>query len=89
MIKDKTKKKKVNTLSDECKTNQKKGSVPQGEEKTKKKKTNTTKEWNWQDKERPMAKKKCTLEAEVLVDLDHGSTTFEISQTVTKMNEFL
>ena len=89
MIKDKTKKNNVNTLSDECKTNQKKGSVPQGEEKTKKKKTNTTKEWNWQDKEKPMAKRKCTLEAEVLVDLDHGSTTFEISQTVTKMNEFL
>ena len=44
MIKDKTKKKKVNTQSEECKTNQKKCSVPQGEEKTKKKKTNTTKE---------------------------------------------
>ena len=87
MIKDKTKKKKVNTQSEECKTNQKKCSVPQGEEKTKKKKTNTTKEWNCQDKEKPIAKKECTLEAEVLVDLDHGWTTFEISQTVTKMND--
>ena len=36
MIKDKTKKKKVNAPSNENNTNQKKGSVPQGEDKTKK-----------------------------------------------------
>ena len=89
MIKDKTKKKKVNSQCDECKTNQKKGSVRQGEDKTKKKKSNKTKERNWQDKGKPMAKKECTLQAGVLVDLDHGSTPFDISQTVTKMNEFL
>ena len=36
-----------------------------------------------------MTKKECTLEAEVLVDLDHGSTPFDIFQTVTGMNELL
>ena len=55
-----------------------KGSVPQDKDKTKKKKANTTKEWKWEDKEKSMAKKECTLEAEVLVDLDHGSTSFDI-----------
>ena len=34
-----------------------------------------------------MTKKKCTLEAEVLIDLDHGSIPFDIFQTVTGMNE--
>ena len=34
-----------------------------------------------------MTKKKCTLEAEVLIDLDHGSTPSDIFQTVTGMNE--
>ena len=47
MIKDKTKKKKVNAPSDENNTNQKKGSVLQDKDKTKKKKTNTTQEWKW------------------------------------------
>ena len=36
-----------------------------------------------------MAKKKCTLEAEVLVNLDHGSTPFDIFQTVTGMDKLL
>ena len=36
-----------------------------------------------------MTKKECTLEAEVLVHLDHGSTPFDIFQTVTGMNELL
>ena len=36
-----------------------------------------------------MAKKKCTLEAEVLVNLDHGSTHFDIFQTVTGMDKLL
>ena len=36
-----------------------------------------------------MTKKECTLEAEVLIDLDHGSTPFEIFQTVTGINELL
>ena len=36
-----------------------------------------------------MTKKECNLEVEVLVDLDHGSTPFDIIQTVTGMNELL
>ena len=36
-----------------------------------------------------MTKKECTLEAEALVDLDHGSTPFDIFQMVTGMNELL
>ena len=36
-----------------------------------------------------MTKKECTREAEVLVDLDHGSTSFDIFQTVTGINELL
>ena len=34
-----------------------------------------------------MEKKECTLEAEVLVDLDHGSTPFDIFRIFTGMNE--
>ena len=34
-------------------------------------------------------KKECTLAAEVLIDLDHGSTPFDIFQTVTGINELL
>ena len=36
-----------------------------------------------------MTKKECTLEAEVLIDLDHGSKPFDIFQTVTGINELL
>ena len=36
-----------------------------------------------------MTKKECTLETEVLVNLDHGSTPFDLLQTVTGMNELL
>ena len=36
-----------------------------------------------------MAKKECALEAELFVDLDHGSTHADIFQTVTGMNELL
>ena len=36
-----------------------------------------------------MTKEECTLEAEVFVDLDRGSTPFDIFQTVTGMNELL
>ena len=36
-----------------------------------------------------MTKKECTLEAEVLVDLYHDSTSFDIFQKVTGMNELL
>ena len=36
-----------------------------------------------------MTKKECTLEAEVLIDLDHGLTPFDIFQTVTGMNKLL
>ena len=44
----------------------------------KEEKNNTTEEWKWEDKGLTMTKKECTLEAEVLVDLDHGSTPFDI-----------
>ena len=89
MIKDKTKAKKVKASSDERNTKQKKGSVPQDKDKTKKRKTDTTEEWKWDNKGKPMTKKECTLEAEVLVDLDHGSTLFDIFQMVTGMNKLL
>ena len=36
-----------------------------------------------------MTKKECTLEAEVLVNLDNGSIPFDIFPTVTGMNELL
>ena len=36
-----------------------------------------------------MTKKECTLEVEVLVNLDYGSTPFDIFQTVTGMNGLL
>ena len=89
MIKGKTKKQKVNAPFNQNNTNQKKYSVPQDKDKTKKKKTNTTEEWKWEDKEKPMKKKEYILEAEVLVNLDHGSTPFDIFQTFTGMNELL
>ena len=46
--------------------------------KERRKKNNLTEEWKWEDKENPMTKEECTLEAEVLVVLDHGSTLFDI-----------
>ena len=46
--------------------------------KQRRKKNNITEEWKWEDKEKPMTKKECTLEAEVLDDRDHGSTPFNI-----------
>ena len=42
-------------------------------------KNNTTKKWKWQDKEKSITKKECTLEEEVLADLDHGSTLWPIA----------
>ena len=65
------KKKKVTAPFDKNNAKQKKGSVPQNKDKTKKKKINATKEWKWDDKEKPMIKKKCTLEVEELINLDH------------------
>ena len=44
------------------------------------KKNNTTKEWKWRNKEKPMMKKECTLESKVPLDLDHSSTHFDIFQ---------
>ena len=79
----------MNDSSNENNTNQKKGSVPQDENKTKKKKNNMTEEWKWEVKWNPMTTKEFTLEAEVLVDLDNGSTPFGIFQTGTGMNELL
>ena len=81
------KKKKVTAPFDKNNAKQKKGSVSQNKDKTKKKKINATKDWKWDDKEKPMTKKKCTLEAEELINLDHGSTPFDIFQMVTGMNE--
>ena len=72
MIKDKTK--NNNAPSDENNTNQKKGKT-----KTKqRRKKQYHRGMEWEDKELTMTKKECTLEAEVLVDLDHGSTPFDI-----------
>ena len=79
----------MNDSSNENNTNQKKGSVPQDENKTKKKKNNMTEEWKWEVQWNPMTTKEFTLEAEVLVDLDNGSTPFGIFQTGTGMNELL
>ena len=89
MINNKMKKKKFNAPSDENSTNQKKGSVPQYQGQTKKKKNNTTEGWKCKDKEKPMTKKECTLETGVLVDLDNGSTPFDIFPRVTGMNKLL
>ena len=89
MVKDKMKKKKTNAPSDKNNTNQKRDSASQDEDKTKKRETNATEEWKWEDKEKPMTKKECTLEAEVHFDLDHGSILFDIFQTVTGMIELL
>ena len=61
-----------------CKTNKKRRN-----------KNNAIEEWKWEDKEKPMAEKKCTLETEVLVDLDPGLVAFEIFQMITRMNELL
>ena len=82
-------KEKVSDPFNENNTNQKKGSVPQNWGKAKKKKTNRTEKWKWKDKEEPMMNKQCALETEVLVDLDHGSTPFDIFHTVTGKNELL
>ena len=79
----------MNDSSNENNTNQKKGSVPQDKNKTKKKKNNMTEEWKWEVQWNPMTRKEFTLEAEVLVDLDNGSTPFGIFQTGTGMNELL
>ena len=48
-----------------------------------------TEELKWEDREKSMTKKECDLEAELLIDIDHGSTPFDILQTVTGMNELL
>ena len=79
----------MNDSSNENNTNQKKGSVPQDENKTKKKKNNMTEDWKGEVQWNPMTTKEFTLEAEVLVDLDNGSTPFGIFQTGTGMNELL
>ena len=89
MIKEKMKKKQLNAPSDENNTNQIKGNVLQDKDKTKKKKPNRTKEWKREDKEKSVTKRECTLEAELLVNLDHGSTPLDIFQTVKGMNELL
>ena len=89
MIKDKTITKKVKAPYDKNNKNQKKGSVPQEKGKTKKKKTNKTEKRKREDKEKLMTKKECFLKVEVLVNLDHGSTLFNIFKKVTGMNEVL
>ena len=52
MIKETTKKKKVNGPYEENNINRKTGSVPQDEDKKKKKKPNKTEELKWEDKEK-------------------------------------
>ena len=39
--------------------------------------------------EKPMTKEECTLESEVHVGIDHGSTPFDLFQMVTGINELL
>ena len=73
----------------QCSIQQEQHKPEKDEGKTKKKKINTTEEWNWEDKEKSMIKKECTLEAEVLVYLDHGSTPFDIFQMDTGTNEII
>ena len=82
-------KKKVSAPSNRNNTNQKKGQCPAKRIKKEGKKNNAIEEWKWEDKEKPMAEKKCTLETEVLVDLDPGLVAFEIFQMITRMNELL
>ena len=73
----------------QCSIQQEQHKPEKDEGKTKKKKINTTEEWNWEDKEKSMTKKECTLEAEVLVYLDHGSTPFDVFQMDTGTNEII
>ena len=82
-----TKKEKVNTPSDENNTNQKRAVSRKAKAKQRRKKPLRPR--NGKAIEKPMTKKECTLEAEVIVDLDHGLTPFDIFQTVTRMNELL
>ena len=83
------KKKKFNAPSDENSTNQKKRQCSAIPRPNKEEKNNTTEGWKCKDKEKPMTKKECTLETGVLVDLDNGSTPFDIFPRVTGMNELL
>ena len=87
MIKGKTKREKGQCSIQQEQHKPEKGQ--QDEDKTKKKKKSTTEEWKLKDKEKPMTKNECMLEAEVLIDLDHGSTSFDIFQKVTGMNELI
>ena len=58
------------------KTQTRKGQCPAKRRQNKEKKNSMTEDWKWEDKEKPMMKKECILQAQVLVDLDHGSTPF-------------
>ena len=89
MIKDKMKKKKVNCFVRQEQHKPEKEQCPPRRRQNKEEKNKTTEEWKWEDKEKPITKKKCTLKAEVLVDLYYGSTPSDIFQTITGMNELL
>ena len=78
------KKKKVNTPSNENNTNQKRAMSHKTKTKQRRKKPIRPRNGNgWIKKCKPVTKKECTLEAEVFVNLDHGSTLFEISQHIS------
>ena len=70
-------------------TQSRKRQCPAKQRQSKEKKPITAEEWKLQDKEKPMTKKECTLETEVLVNLDHGWIPFGIFQMVTGMNNIL
>ena len=87
--KTKWKKEKVNALSDENNTNQKRAvSRKTKTKKQRRKKPIPLRNGNGRIK-KSLYQKEYTLETEALVDLDHGSTHLDIIQTVTGMNEFL
>ena len=58
-------------------TQAKRGQCLAGQKQNKGEKTNIIEKWKWEDKEKPMAKKECTLEADVLIKLEHGSTPYD------------
>ena len=72
-----------------CPIRQEKQKPEEGQCSARQRQNKEEKDWKWEDKEKCMSKKECTLEREVLVNLDQDSVPFEIFQTVTGMNELL
>ena len=67
--------------------NRKRGAFPKTKTKQRRKKSMRPRNGNGMIKKSLWQKKKCTLEAEELINLDHDSTPFDIFQMVTGMNE--